>query len=219
MLKNRKRFIIISLLTFLIVSAVLGYFLIYLPNNKKVDKNGNNEQSISQEETENNSQDPDANAVDNHLEKEQVISNNPTAQRIVISKLNLDAAIVEVGLTENRVMESPASDYDVGWYIYGQMPGEIGTAIMAGHGGTGTDGVFAHIDELQVGDIVSIVNGDGSTIQFEVIKSKVYGKDDDATEVFTNNNGAYLNLITCYGTWDSNIQTVQDRLVVFTKKI
>jgi hypothetical protein len=47
----------------------------------------------------------------------------------------------------------------------------------------------------------------------------MYNADDDTNEVFNNNDGVFLNLITCAGSWDKDKQNYDQRRVIFTELI
>jgi hypothetical protein len=58
----------------------------------------------------------------------------------------------------------------------------------------------------------------GITHSFVVEKTKIYGKNEIVPEIFNKNDDAYLNIITCNGTWLANEKTYSQRLVVFAKE-
>ena len=142
-----------------------------------------------------------------------------TSDHLKISKINVDAKIVPVGVTKEGNMDVPGSIYTVGWYNKGAKPGAPGTAVLAGHldSASGEAGVFANLNKLVAGDIIKVTTPDGKETGFKVTKSKVYGATDKPTEVFTSKSGAHLNLITCTGSWDKNKSEYDKRLVVFTE--
>ena len=74
--------------------------------------------------------------------------------------------------------------------------------------------MFANLDKLKTGDKVYVEDDKGMTITFVVRETRVYdpGYADD---VFSRNDGVYLNLITCDGVWDAANKTYSKRLVVF----
>ena len=119
-------------------------------------------------------------------------------------------------------MESPKGPSDVSWYNLGPRPGEIGSAVMAGHYGAWKDGslsVFQNLTKLQKGDRVSVKDENGQTINFIVRESKNFSATDDASSVFISNDGkAHLNLITCEGVWNGSDKSYSNRYVVFTNK-
>lgn len=141
--------------------------------------------------------------------------------RLHINRIGVDAPIYTVGLAADGSMDVPKSPFETGWYELGPRPGSIGSAVIAGHvdSATGAPGVFANLDNLTIGDIIT-VESEGTSLLFRVRKIHVYPADADATEIFTSTDGkAHLNLITCNGTWDTDTNQYTDRLVIFTDKI
>lgn len=95
-------------------------------------------------------------------------------------------------------MEVPSNTVDVGWFKLGTLPGEKGSAIIAGHydGGKGQSGVFTKLNELRKGDKLFIEDSLGKTIAFIVRQTTSYDPGY-ADEVFSRNDATYLNLTTC----------------------
>jgi LPXTG-site transpeptidase (sortase) family protein len=114
-------------------------------------------------------------------------------------------------------MDVPVNTGDVGWFYLGTRPGETGSAVIAGHfdKADGTGSVFADLNKLKQGDRVYVIGEDGSTTTFAVQGSREYDAGF-ADEVFSRNDGVYLNLITCDGVWDGAKKSYNKRLVVFT---
>lgn len=140
--------------------------------------------------------------------------------RLKISKLNIDANIVYVGLTGSGNMESPVKLEDLGWYKYGPHPGDKGTAVIAGHlDGVKDPGVFIDLNKLQTGDSITITDGNGQIASFTVSKTQTYNSNEQPKEVFSQTDKAKLNLITCAGTWDPAQKQFSKRLVVFADKV
>lgn len=120
-------------------------------------------------------------------------------------------------------MEAPNGPKNTGWYKLGPRPGDVGSAVIAGHYGqwkSGEGSVFDNLHKLQKGDKIYIQDEKGTITAFAVRESRTYGRDDDATSVFAANDGlAHLNLITCEGAWNEVEKGRLYRLVVFTDKI
>ena len=149
---------------------------------------------------------------------EQTVSNVPT--RIKIPKINVDASVESVGLTQKGEMGVPAGPDDVAWFELGPRPGEVGSAVVSGHSGwkNGISAVFDNLRELQKGDKIYVDDGGGKTVAFVVSGIRTYGKNQNASDVFTSNdNKVHLNLITCSGVWDESTKSSSDRLVVFAE--
>jgi LPXTG-site transpeptidase (sortase) family protein len=105
----------------------------------------------------------------------------------------------------------------VGWFEPGPRPGEIGSAVIAGHvdGESGEPAVFTNLYKLKEGDKLYIEDDKGGSIAFVVRESRTYDPGY-ADEVFIQNDNAHLNLITCDGVWDGVKKSYSKRLVVFT---
>ncbi len=142
--------------------------------------------------------------------------------KLLIPKLEVDADVQRLGVTSKGLMAAPANFTDVSWYKLGTIPGNRGSAVMAGHedNAISLDGVFKHLDDLQVGDDVYVVEESGEKLHFKVVEKKVYPYNLSGSElerVFNAKDKARLNLITCTGEWVQAIKTNNKRLVVFTE--
>lgn len=140
--------------------------------------------------------------------------------RLTIPTINVQAEVVQVGLTAQGAMEVPGNAVDVGWLYIGPRPGEKGSAVMAGHfdGENGEAGVFNDLDKLRAGDKLYVEDEKGEIIAFAVRENRIYDPGF-ADEVFNQNDGAHLNLVTCDGVWEGKKKSYSKRLVVFTDKI
>ncbi len=141
--------------------------------------------------------------------------------RLVIPAIHVDASIIPMGIEKDGSMEVPDSIIKVGWYKFGTLPGNDGAAVLAGHvdGKNGEPGVFADLGKLQAGDSISIEDEFGNINAFTVRQHKNYDPSADTLEIFDNQNGAHLNLITCEGVWDQKLQTYNKRLVIFADSV
>jgi LPXTG-site transpeptidase (sortase) family protein len=115
-------------------------------------------------------------------------------------------------------MEVPSNITDVGWFNLGPRPGETGSAVISGHfnGENGEAGVFIDLYMLKKGNKLYIKDDKGITTSFEVQESRIY-YPGYAEEVFSSNDTARLNLVTCDGVWDGTIKSYSKRLVVFAE--
>lgn len=141
--------------------------------------------------------------------------------RLKIPEINADAVIEYVGLTSSGAMDVPKNQDDIAWFNTGPRPGEIGSAVVAGHYGikNGKGSVFDNLYKLREGDKIYIEDEKGATIVFVVRESRRYDPNADASDVFGSNDGkSHLNLVTCEGEWDKVAKTYSTRLVVFADK-
>ncbi len=137
--------------------------------------------------------------------------------RIEIPALKVNAKIVSVGMTAAGAMATPGRYADVGWYKFGTLPGERGSAVMAGHvdNGLALPGVFKHLVDVINGDEIYVTNSNGERIRFKVMSTVVYNyKEVPVTQIFTRDDGNYLTLITCIGSLIHSEHTYDERLVV-----
>jgi len=142
--------------------------------------------------------------------------------RLKIPKINIDAAVENVGLTSDGAVDVPRGPEDVAWFDLGPRPGENGDAVIDGHSGwkDNMPAVFNNLSKLQKGDKIYIEDGKGTTIAFVVREIKSYNPEANVPDVFNSNDEkAHLNLITCSGYWNDAEKTHSDRLVVFADKI
>ncbi|MDB5266235.1 MAG: peptidase sortase [Parcubacteria group bacterium] len=153
-----------------------------------------------------------------------IIAPKPVVQsayptRLAIPSLGIDANVQHVGINAKGNMATPNNFTDVSWYKPGTVPGEIGSAVMAGHvdNGLALSGVFKHLEDLKPGDDVYVTRGDGTTLHFRVDEAILYPYQDVPTSsVFTSADGIHLNLVTCTGDWVPGQKTYDQRLVVYT---
>lgn len=153
-------------------------------------------------------------------EKKEIDSHFPI--RLTIPKIKVNAAIKYVGITANGEMGVPKGPSDVAWFEPGIIPGENGSAVIAGHYGhwkNGQGSVFDNLKKLKAGDKLYIKDAAGDTITFVMRESKIYNSNDEASDIFfSDDDASHLNLITCEGTWNKFSKSYSKRLVVFTDK-
>ncbi len=152
----------------------------------------------------------------------EVVSEQPRVPaRIEIPRIGIEVPVQSVGRTKTGAMSSPSNFYEAGWYRDGTRPGEIGSAVIAGHldNALGISGVFKDLNELSVGDVVNVYDALGEREEFSVVRIAEYSYDDaPLSEIFGRADGVYLNLITCAGEWLRHEQTYSKRLVVYTRR-
>lgn len=143
-----------------------------------------------------------------------------SSKRLIIPSIGVNADIQKVGVDPKGEMEVPRNFGEVGWFEFGAHPGEKGSAVIAGHfdGKNGGAGVFFNLYKLKKGDKLFVEDSGGAAIAFVVLESHLYNPGY-ADDVFSRNDGFFLNLITCDGVWDGTKKSFSKRLVVFTEKL
>ncbi|HVS79878.1 MAG TPA: class F sortase [Candidatus Paceibacterota bacterium] len=139
-----------------------------------------------------------------------------------IPSLGIDAKVVDVGVTAKGAMAVPKSFQQVGWYKYGAMPGNSGSAVLAGHvdNGLSLAGVFKKLKNIGVGDAISVTDDAGDVATFEVTgTSSLDYKSSDTSAIFKKGGPAVLTLITCDGDWVQSDKTYDARLIVTATRV
>jgi hypothetical protein len=129
--------------------------------------------------------------------------------------------VSSVGIAWNAPGEMgiPTNFTDVGWYNGGPRPGMTGSAVIDGHldGKHTPRAVFFDLGKLSPGDLVNVVDKNGSTFQFSVVAVKTYDYNASTSDIFSSDDSkAHLNLITCAGDWIKSRKLYDKRVVVFT---
>ncbi|MER6258327.1 class F sortase [Streptomyces sp900105245] len=138
--------------------------------------------------------------------------------RIRIPSIRVDAPLMGLALTPSGSLDAPpaAQKNLAGWYEAGTMPGETGTAILAGHVDN-TDGpaVFYDLGALRRGARIEVDRRDGSVAVFTVDAVEVYSARDFPDEkVYGAAARPELRVITCGGGY-SRATGYQGNVVVF----
>lgn len=104
-----------------------------------------------------------------------------------IPVLNVNAPVLGVGLTKDNVMDAPKGPigdpvwHTAFWYRGSGIPGESGTATIAGHvtGPLGFPQIFAHLEDLNPGDVIIIrAENTSQDIRFIVNQTQVYSNQE-----------------------------------------
>ncbi len=139
--------------------------------------------------------------------------------RLIIPAIKVDAAIKYAGVDASGTMEISQSQDDVAWYKPGVRPGDVGSAVIAGHYGSlkGKYSVFSDLSKLNKGDKLRVQDQNGDFVSFVVRESRKYNPDADATDVFSSSDGkAHLNLVTCEGVWNNTKESYSERRIIFS---
>jgi hypothetical protein len=134
-----------------------------------------------------------------------------------IAKIGLNAKeIRSVGLEPDGQLEIP-SEKEIGWYRYGQAPGEIGSTVLAAHvSWNGSVGPFADLATVEPGDRINVQLSDGGTRTYEAVERNQYNKGElPAERIWTRTGNETLVLITCGGEFNPTIKRYYDNIVIY----
>lgn len=147
--------------------------------------------------------------------------NNPYPARFSAPTVGINAKILSVGLTSTGNMDTARGWENVAWYKNGPLPGQPGSAVIAGHyesgpniNGTHVPGVFEKLNQVKIGEKLYVTDGNGKKLSFTVTDMKIVDKDSQTADIFTSNGPARITVITCQGTWLPAQKTFSHRLIV-----
>lgn len=135
--------------------------------------------------------------------------------RLAIPTINVNAGIIPVGVTPRGHLAIGRSVRDVYRWRSGVLPGQPGSAVLAGHTWSRGNGVFDNLGRLAVGDRVAV-----GAVRFQVTRvRRVTGMSSAAVaELFADRGPARLVLITC-GDRNNTTGVYRTRIIVDAKKL
>ncbi|GGW38508.1 class F sortase [Streptomyces lucensis JCM 4490] len=140
--------------------------------------------------------------------------------RIRIPAIHVNAPLMALALTPAGSLDVPPADRKnlAGWYEAGTMPGETGTAIVAGHvDNTEGPAVFYDLGALRRGARIEVDRQDGSVAVFTVDAVEVYAASAFPDEkVYGAAARPELRVITCGGGY-SRTTGYRGNVVVFAR--
>jgi sortase (surface protein transpeptidase) len=144
--------------------------------------------------------------------------------RLIIPSIGVISPVEFVSILSNGELATPIQNpwEHVGWYETGPRPGEVGSAVIDGHLDRpgGSPAVFWNLRNLHPGDNVIVIDTSKKSWTFRVTHIALYTPQQaPVQEIFGNEAGHYLNLITCAGDWIPSQHQTKLRLVVFTSLV
>lgn len=139
-------------------------------------------------------------------------------RQIRIPSLGIDAAIDEVGLIGDGLVEVPRDVSRTGWYRYSQVAGsQQGSMVIVGHkdGVEQGRGAFYSLDALTPEDLVVVETESGERLRYRVVARESFDKQVvPLAELFSGAGPHRLTLITCGGPFDATTLGYTDNVVV-----
>lgn len=146
------------------------------------------------------------------------VTEQPAPVRLQIPRLRIDADIVPTGVAADGQAEVPEDVMTVGWYRFGQRPGDgAGSTVLIAHrdGRTEGRGVFFGLEVLQVGDPITVRDARGVEHAYRVTSREAIDKEILPTEeLFTTVGEPMLVLISCGGIFRASDGGYQDNIVI-----
>jgi sortase (surface protein transpeptidase) len=152
---------------------------------------------------------------------QQTVTKPANYDRLVIPKIGLNAQLVTMG----RVNGTPGVHNTLpAWFNEssraGTNNGVFPATFITGH----NTGIFRNLGRLAVGDAVTVglQNGEEYTYTVRKIETRSYYEGDNLMKDVLGLNGCdggqCLNLMTCAGSYDANIQTSSHRLIIYATR-
>lgn len=137
---------------------------------------------------------------------------------LIIPALGIDAPVGAYGVDAGGEMEVPDNVNEAGWYEFGPLPGEAGSAVVAAHvdlAGHGR-GLFYDLGLLEPGDQVLVRFSDSSEAAFQVVARSTYLKSELPLDaIFSRSGDPVLTLITCGGGFSRSTGRYDSNVVVY----
>jgi sortase (surface protein transpeptidase) len=142
-----------------------------------------------------------------------------TPTRVRIPAIRVDAPLISLALdSTGRLAAPPEQNRDLaGFYGDGASPGEIGTAVIAGHVDSSQGpAVFYNLGALKPGAEVDVDRVDGMTAVFTVDAVEAYeARAFPNDKVYGDAARAELRVITCGAGFDKRRYQYMGNVVVF----
>ena len=138
---------------------------------------------------------------------------------LTIDDLGVALPVEPVGVRADGQMEVPPLAEVAGWYRYGPSPAEdAGTTVIAAHVDSIASaglGPFARLGELRPGSAVAVTLEDGTVRAYTVTSVEQTPKTTVAwDDVFVRDGDHRLVLVTCGGTFQRQVRSYSDNVIV-----
>ena len=123
--------------------------------------------------------------------------------RMIVPEHEIDLVVLE-GDSGNVLAFGP------GHMTLSSLPGQPGNSIISGH----RDTSFRFLENIRVGDSITVQTKDGSMVPFKVVNTKVI--DNAVVDMNSVTDGPLLTLVTCYPC-DAGVPGGDQRYLVFAE--
>ena len=138
-----------------------------------------------------------------------------------IPVIDVHTRLIKLGLTAQGTLQVPASTAVAGWYTGSPRPGQVGSAIIAGHiDSYRGPGVFFRLRQLRPGDRIYVQHADGTLAAFRVYAEHTYAKGHfPIQKVYGPAPDPELRLISCGVVFDPALGSYLSNIVVYAAQI
>ena len=142
--------------------------------------------------------------------------------RLEVPARGVAAAVDPVGVAPDGQMTIPAEVDRVGWYRFGPVPGGDGSAVIAGHVDSRTQGfgALAPMRGAEPGDDVLVTDADGTTTRWRVVSRELIEKRAlPLDRLFGREGPPRLTVVTCGGPFLPEVGGYRDNVVVVAEPV
>lgn len=141
------------------------------------------------------------------------VSEREGPSRIMAEAIGLDAPVVEMGWRSEQKGGQIVSVWEVpydeaGWHRNSAQPGQTSNVVISGHNKSLGGHVFGHLEEIEVGDRVTLWTDEGTSYVYQVSEKQIvraFGASPEALDylrtVIQPTTREQLTLITCWPSW------------------
>jgi sortase (surface protein transpeptidase) len=147
---------------------------------------------------------------------EQMIQGAGEPVRLLIPAIAVNAEIVAVGLTPDKIVDTPRDE--VGFW--GDEPGLTGTATLNGHfiNDRREPGIFNRLGELRPGDDILVTDRLGQVHAYRVWEKELVAVEEfPLKKVYRRTDEGRLQLITCAGRYEPARDDYSKRTIVYAR--
>lgn len=133
--------------------------------------------------------------------------------RIISETIGLDAPVVEMSWQVEEqwgqmVSEWVVPENEAGWHVNSAHPGEGSNIVISGHNNSAGGRVFRNLDELEVGNRLTLVTDDGKSYEYQVSDKEIvraFGASSETLnylhQIMQPTETERLTLISCWPSW------------------
>jgi LPXTG-site transpeptidase (sortase) family protein len=140
----------------------------------------------------------------------------------MLPSIRAEGFIQKVGLVQQQIA-APSNIHLAGWYSGSQKPGQPGLSVIDGHvdGRRQQPGIFQHLAQLTPGDTFTLQTGNKNMLHYEVLRMQTVSTAEAINQLFSQDphTPSQLNLITCSGTFNTQLQQYDKRTIVAARLV
>jgi hypothetical protein len=151
-----------------------------------------------------------------------VVPRRPEPVRVTVPALGVDASVEPVGVRDDGQMAIPDDVDRTGWYRFGPVPGDSGSAVLAGHVDDRDQGLgeLAPLRAADAGTEVVVTDAAGTASRWRVVSREQIDKQAlPLDRLFAREGPPRLVLVTCGGPFLPDVGGYESNVVVVAEPV